>query len=312
MTYNKKLTILSSLVGVLTLVYIGTLVFDPERVNTRDAAFTWLDAKSASQVSSIEISDPNNKISLAKRDGLWSVETDGQEYPAKDARVSDLLSLLSKKDAYPVRSRESASFERLGLTEDKAIRFVIRGENAAFLDMFVGNEAATGQVYLRKNGLNEARSGSESFNSYTAGSKIPWYNLRLFPETEKLTVNLVQSVDVTPPLDDEEKPLAAVTFARIEGGWTVNGEKADAVKVESYIRGILDAEGEDFTVTSFSTASAEGKIAIRLGDGTTRIVSVSPLSDANKRNVTVSSSDYVYTLSKWALDRLFKSADDFK
>ncbi|MDR1215251.1 MAG: DUF4340 domain-containing protein [Treponema sp.] len=305
MTYNKKLTILSSLVGVLAIVYIGTLVFDPEQMNTRDAAFAWLDAKSVPQVSGIEISNSNDKINLAKKDGIWFVENDGWEYPAKDARVSDLISLLSKKDAYPVRGRESASFERLGLTEDKASKLVIRGENTVFLNMFVGNEAVTGQVYLRKNGLNEVRGGSDSLNSYIAGSKISWYNLRLFPEAEKLTVNLVQSINVALP------PLI-VTFARVEGGWTVNGENVDTVRVESYVRGILDAEGEDFAATPVPTDSIEGKIVLQLGDGTDRIISVSALSDANKRNATISSSDYVYTLSQWTLDRLFKSVDDFK
>jgi hypothetical protein len=305
MTYNKKLTILSSLVGVLAIVYIGTLVFDPERMNTRDAAFAWLDVKSAPQVSGIEISNSNDKINLAKKDGIWFVENDGREYPAKDARVSDLISLLSKKDAYPVRGRESASFERLGLTEDKASKLVIRGENTVFLDMFVGNEAVTGQVYLRKNGLNEVRGGSDSLNSYIAGSKISWYNLRLFPEAEKLTVNLVQSINIALP------PLI-VTFARVEGRWTVNGENVDTVRVESYVRSILDAEGEDFAAKPVPIDSIEGKIVIQLGDGTDRIISVSALSDANKRNATVSSSGYVYTLSQWTLDRLFKSADDFK
>jgi hypothetical protein len=310
MTYNKKLTILSSLVGVLAIVYIGTLVFDPERMNTRDAAFAWLDAKSASQVSGIEISNSNGKINLIKKDGIWFVENDGREYPARDARVSDLISLLSKKDAYPVRGRESASFERLGLTEDKASRLIVRGENTVFLDMFVGNEAASGQVYLRKNGLNEARGGSDSLNLYIAGSKISWYNLRLFPETEKLTADLVQGINVAlPPLDEER---AIVTFARVEGGWTVDGESVDTTRVESYVRSILDAEGEDFAATPFPTDSAEGKIVIQLGNGTDRIINVSALSDVNKRNATVSSSGYVYTLSQWMLDRLFKSADDFK
>ncbi|MDR0785437.1 MAG: DUF4340 domain-containing protein [Treponema sp.] len=312
MTYNKKLTILSGLVGVLTIVYIGTLVFDPERMNTRDAAFAWLDARSASQVSGIEISNPNGKINLVKKDGVWFVETDGLEYPAKDTRAADLISLLSKKDAYPVRGKESASLERLGLAEDKASRLVVRAGNTTLLDMFAGAEAATGQVYFRKNGLNEARAGSNSLDSYITGSKISWYNLRLFPETEKLTVALVQGVDIAPPLLNEAETQSAATLARAEGGWTVNGEKADAAKVESYIRGVLDAEGEDFVDVSFLSGPAEGKIVLQLGDGTNRVVSVSAILDANKREAAVSGSNYVYTLSKWTLDRLFKSTDDFK
>ncbi|MDR0411327.1 MAG: DUF4340 domain-containing protein [Treponema sp.] len=311
MTYNKKLTILCSLVGVLAIAYIGTLVFDPERMNARDAAFAWLDAKSASQVSSIEISNPNDKINLVKKNEAWFVEIDEREYPAKNARASDLINLLSKKDAYPVRSRESASLEQLGLTEDKANRLVIRNGDAVLLDMFVGSEAATGQIYLRKNGLNEARTGSVSLDGYITGRKVSWYNLRLFPETEKLTVSSVQGIDITPPPTGEEVQTP-VMLARAEGGWMVNGEKIDAATVESYVRGVLDAEGEDFVASSFSADSTEGKIVIYLDNGTNRTINAGALSDTDRRDVTVSSSDYVYTLSKWMLDRLFKSADDFK
>ncbi|MDR0644390.1 MAG: DUF4340 domain-containing protein [Treponema sp.] len=312
MTYNKKLTILSGLIGILAMVYGGTLIFDPERMNARDAVFAWLDAKSVPHVSGIEISNSNGKINLVKKDEAWFVETDGREYTAKDARVLDLLNLLSKKDAYPVRGRESASFERLGLTEDKANRLIIRGGDAVFLDMFVGNEATTGQIYLRKNGLNEARTSADSLDLYVAGSKISWYNLRLFPETEKLTIDFVQALDVTLPPIDEEKTPPPIMLARVEGGWTVNGEKVDAAKAESYIHGVLDAEGEDFAAEPFLIGSAEGKIVIQLGNGTNRVVSVGALSDANKRDAVVSGSDYVYILSKWTLDRLFRSADSFK
>ncbi|MDR0628296.1 MAG: hypothetical protein LBG24_01375 [Treponema sp.] len=39
---------------------------------------------------------------------------------------------------------------------------------------------------------------------------------------------------------------------------------------------------------------------------------ISRMNGLYKRDAAVSGSDYVYILSKWTLDRLFKSADSFK
>lgn len=340
MVYKTKVTILSVIVAGLAVVYAGSLMFDPDRVSARDAAYAWLEAKSVPRVDGIELKSANSVVALVQKNAAWFVSVDGQDYPAKERRVEDLLNLLSKKDSYPVRGAEAASHERLGLLEDSAARITVRGGGTTLLDLLVGNTDASGaEAYLRKAGKNEARSGALSISNYVSSAKTAWYNLRLFPETGNLTVDGVQRVIVTlPPADDAEggasgepadtadasaaaetgAPAAPVTltFARANGGWTVNGQEADAPKVESYVRAILDAEGDDFatgeTVAADYAALNEGRIVLELGDGTSRVISVGAKLDLNKRDASVSGSPYVYSLAGWAVERLFKAESEFK
>jgi hypothetical protein len=335
MAYKTKVTILSAIIAGLALVYAGSLAFDPDRVSARDAAYAWLEAKNVPRVDGIELKSANGAVALARKNAAWFVSVDGQDYPAKEQRVEDFLNLLSKKDSYPVRGVEAASHERLGLLEDDAARVTARGGATTFLDLLVGDTDASGnEAYLRKAGGNEARSGSLSISNYVSSTKTAWYNLRLFPETEKLTVDGVQRVIVTlPPADDAEgdasedesgepagasadvssAPPVTLTFARANGGWTVNGGEADAPKVESYVRAILDAEGDDFAPGVSAAASFnEGRIVLELGDGTSRVISVGAKLDSNNRYASVSGSPYVYSLAGWVVERLFKAEPEFK
>jgi hypothetical protein len=328
--------ILSAIIAALAVAYAASLVFDPDRVSARDAAYAWLDAKSVPQVDGIELKSANGVVALVRKNAAWFVIFDGQDYPAKEQRVEDLLALLSKKDSYPVRGVEAASHERLGLLEDNAARITARGGVTTFLDLLVGSTDASGNdVYLRKAGKNEARSGALSISNYVSSAKTAWYNLRLFPETERLAVDGVQRVIVTlPPADDAEGGLPAdsadaadalavpaapvtLTFARADAGWTVNGQEADAPKVESYVRAILDAEGDDFVAGETAADSSapsfnEGRIVLELGDGTSRVISVGAKLDSNKRNASVSGSPYVYSLADWVAQRLFRAEPEFK
>ncbi|MDR1074060.1 MAG: DUF4340 domain-containing protein [Treponema sp.] len=337
MVYKTKAAILSVIIAVLAVVYAGSLVFDPDRVSARDATYAWLEAKSVPRVDGVELKSANGAVTLVQKNAAWFVSVDGQDYPAKERRIEDLLNLLSKKDSYPARGAEAASHERLGLLEDSAARITARGGGAILLDLLVGNTDASGnEAYLRKAGQNEARSGALSISNYVSSANIAWYNLRLFPETANLTVDGVQRMIVTlPPADDAEgeasgdwfveqadappaAPAAPVTlmFARASGGWMVNGREADAPKVESYVRAVLDAEGDDFVTGGIAAAGStpsfnEGRIVLEFGDGTSRVISVGAKLESNKRDASVSGSPYVYSLAGWVVDRLFRAESEF-
>ncbi|MDR2792740.1 MAG: DUF4340 domain-containing protein [Treponema sp.] len=328
MVYKTKVTILSVIVAGLAIVYIGSLIFDPDRVNTRDAAYAWLDAKNIPHIDGIELKSVNGTVTLVQKNAAWFVSVDGQDYPAKSQRAEDFLTLLSKKGAYPIRGTEAASHERLGLLENNAARITVRGGAGAvpFLDLLVGNtDASGGEVYLRKAGKNEVRSGALSISNYVSSASTTWYNLRLFPETGGLTVDDVQRVIVTLPPDTVNDPdgtlpsapsaPVTLTFARTNGGWIINGQEADTPKVESYIRSILDSEGDDF-ITGVSadetTASlSDGRIVLEFGSGTSSVINVGATVDTNNRNASVSGSPYVYSLVGWVIDRLFRVEEEF-
>lgn len=324
---NRKIYLLAGLVAALALIYTATLIFEPERINTREAAYAWLDEKRVEQADRIEIIHDGTSISLARKSGEWFVTRDGIDYPAKQLRVEDLLNVLSTKAPYLLRG--SSSHERFGLTEDSADRIVIQGglSETPLLDLLVGDADTLGAVYMRKNNQDEVRSSASStIASYALSSITSWYNLRLFPDTGNASTNVdaVQRVVIhAPPAasdtsDEEEAPPATAleqTLTRNGTGWLVSdssGERdADVQQVESYIRGLLDIEGDDF-VTSIQAGEPVfdiGWVRLELGNGATRVIKLGPALENSRHSAIAEGSNartgFVFALSEWRKNTLF-------
>jgi hypothetical protein len=322
----RKIYILTGLVVALALIYTGTLIFEPERINTRDANYAWLDEKWVEQADRIELFHDGSSISLVRKSGEWFVTRDSIDYPAKQLRVEDLLHVLSTKAPYLLRG--SSSHERFGLTEDSADHIVIRGglSEAPLLDLLVGDADMLGAVYMRKNNQDEVRSSASStIASYALSSITSWYNLRLFPDTGSVStgVDAVQRVVIhAPPTDSdtsEEEALPAQvseqTLTRNGSGWIISdssGERdADVQQVESYIRGLLGFEGDDF-VTSIQASDPVFDVAwvrLELGDGSSRVIRLGPPLENSRHSAIAEGSNarsgLVFALSEWRKNTLF-------
>jgi hypothetical protein len=324
MVFKKKLLVLLILTGVLGLIYAVTLVFDPERVDFRDASYVWLDPKWVDQADRVEIYGRGNEgVTLVRNSGEWFASFEEKEYPAKQSRVEDLFRILSTKAAYPLRASSAASHKKLGLLEEDASRIVVRGgldTTYLLLDLLIGEGDASGKdVYLRRNTQDEVRSGENKLASYLTDARSSWYNLRLFPESETaLGADMVQRIILTPPVkpEDENPPSPGFTLSRNGANWVQeggSGEALDASKVESYIRAVIEAEGEDFVSTpNFSDpVFTEGQITLQIGDNTTRIIRIGPLLESGNRSAVSSGSDYVYSLAEWTMNRIFRDVSYF-
>jgi hypothetical protein len=345
MVYKKKLILLSSLVGFLALVYLATLFFDPERVSSRNAAFLWLDPKLQDQADGIELSKPgewDKPLVLVRRGGSWHALIDGAEFPAKNARVEDLFRVLAARDSYPVRGTDASSHERLGLSENSAARILVKGgAGLPLLDLLIGgNDAAGREVYMRKNGQNEFRSGEDKLSSYVNGAETSWYSLGLFSaQPSPPDAALVQRITVNPPPPDnpEDAALEPLVITRRGSGWSIAGMEDDAVdsqRVDSYLRGILDAEAENFIpgLAAATVGFNDGRITLELGNGSTLGIALGTApgivqgaapgiapgaaqgilpEDEGRKAATASGSPYVYALADWTVSRLFQEKSYF-
>jgi hypothetical protein len=111
-----------------------------------------------------------------------------------------------------------------------------------------------------------------------------------------------------------ERPLV---LTRNQGSWIIDGATVhtpDNQRIESYIRSILDAEGEDFVDTLKTTDDSfnQGRIILEFGNGTTHTIRIGPSLESNRRNAVVSGSSFVYSLAEWTLNRLFRNGSDFE
>ncbi|MHB9293439.1 hypothetical protein Holit_02561 [Hollandina sp. SP2] len=332
MVYKKKALFLVCLVGALALLYAGTWIFEPERVNSRNAAFQWLDPKRLDEIDRIELSGSGDPLTVIRKDTRWFVSRDDGEYPAKQGRIEEFLRILSAKGSYPVRGTETASHERLGLTEETASRILIRGGAGAYplLDLLVGSRDPTGrEVYLRKQDRPEVRSGNDTLSGYISSSRTAWYDLRLFPETENpgLGVDSVQRLTVYPLAASAEEAAESgepsaheprFSLSRSEGSWIIEGAPVNALddqRVESYIRSIVDAVGEDFIPAPEGIQENEfiqGRIDLELGNGLSRSIRIGPALESNQRKAVVSDTPFVYVLAEWTINRIFKDASYFE
>jgi len=318
MTYNKKITVLSGIIAALALVYILTIMFDPERRGSRSDAYSWLEPGQKDKITGITIARSDETIALVRNGGKWFVSNNGKDYPARELRIEDFIATLSKRAPYPVRSSSASTHERLSLTDEQAVRVTVAaGAGLPLLNLLIGQADLTGQsIYLRKQGQNEVRSGEDIFSSYTRSTLPSWYNLLLFPETEngKLTSANVQRLTVYHPTEGVANAPPQI-FTRSGKQWTFNFELANPnmKKVDSYIHDILNTSGDDFVdyVSSSDSLFNNSRIVLELGDGSIRTIRLGPPDENGELMATVSGSDWVYTIPAWQGDRLFVDTEEF-
>ncbi|MDR1574534.1 MAG: DUF4340 domain-containing protein [Treponema sp.] len=327
MTYNKKLFIHVMIIAALALAYTLGIVFDPERTASGSDLLSWIDPQLVDRIDRIGIESGGETKELIRKNAGWFVSHNGKDYPARQMRVEVFIGLLAKRAPYPVRSSNASSHERLGLTENNASRILVSGgAGPPLLDLLVGQGDNTGQeVYLRRRGQNEVRSGEDVFISYTESPRASWYNLRLFPESEdgSLDADSVQRLTVYAgaqmPGGDAGAAAAAPAelrvFTRSGTEWTFSGISiagADMNKVDSYVRGILNVEGDDFSDSDEGGLMLNhSRITLELGDGSVRTLRLGPPDETGRRLARVSESPYTYSLAGWAAERLFRDASFF-
>jgi len=312
MAYKKKLTVLLSVIASLALIYLLSFVFDPQFAGNRSAAYVWLDAKSAPRAARIVISVPEaDNTELVKKGGQWFVAHNGNEYPARQTRVDDFINIFTTRAQWPVRSTSASAHARLGLDEQNAPRVAIYAENSTLLDILLGMEDSTGrEIYFRKAGQNEVRSGENKIASYLSPSPEAWYNLKLIAEAEdgRLTTERVQRLSVY----TQEQQI----FSRKNKQWTVSGftvENLNQGAVDAYVGTVLNIEGESFedSVSANDTVFGQSSIVLEFDNGTVKTIRLSEPDETGKRFANVTGSDFVYSLSPWAAQRLFKNAAEF-
>ncbi|MCL2044546.1 MAG: DUF4340 domain-containing protein [Treponema sp.] len=323
MVYKKKIMVLSGIIASLVVIYILTFIFDPQRLGARSDMYSWLEPEMKERITGISISGMTDgeSIRLEQNGGVWFVLREGKRYPARQARIDDFIDALTRRASYPIRSSSVSSHERLSLTEDTATRIMVTGGiGMPLLNLLMGQRDMTGQnIYLRKQGNNEVRSGDDLFSTYVFSEVSSWFNLRLFPENEtgRLDVSDVQRLIVYHPVtEDDEEAQPPMMFTRNNREWdfSFDLENPDFARVNTYIRDILTTSGSDFIddVAVNDSLFDYSRIILEIGDGSSRTLHIGPPDEDNWRYATVTGSGLVYSLPAWSADRLFARAGDFE
>jgi hypothetical protein len=310
-TYKNRLIILVILITLLALIYTASHIFSPERRNNRSASYAWLDPKLVTRIDRIVIGTEFQTIELMANNNQWFVLHNGKLYPARRARIEDFIGIFTKRSLWPVRSSAASSHERFGLDGKTSCRVTIHGENSILLDLLLGDIDNTGrEIYIRKAGDNEVRSGDAGISSYTDAAGNSWYNLKLLPGNEDGNLDIAGVQRLTVYNEGE-----TLTFSRSNKSWVISGtnvENPDLNTIENYIRTVLNIEGDNFVDSVYSNVPFLSRIVFEFGDGRVVTVSISDQDEENRRFARVSTSEYIYSVPSWAVSRIFREAADFE
>ncbi|GHV86322.1 hypothetical protein AGMMS50230_19300 [Spirochaetia bacterium] len=311
MPYKKKVTILSAAAVLLALVYLLTLFFDPQRASARAASFTWLSSSARDLADGMDIIRNGQTLKLVLSNGIWFAQLENLEVPVKQGRIDDLFRLLSTRGAFPRRGSSAASHEGLGLGEGASRLLVRGGAGLPLLDLFVGKDDPSGrEVFLRKAGENEFRSGDKLIASYVNGEKTSWFDMKFFDEK---SLNLVQRVDVQfngyTGGEDPPEVYSDYTLERSGENWLVGNAAVDREKTETWLRSLLEAQGENILPPVPFDILA--KITLGLGDGSVLSLQIGAPGEDGKYPALVNGKNYMFVLSPWMVTRLLRDRGSF-
>jgi hypothetical protein len=317
MLYNKKLTILGSAAIFLAVVYAATLFFDPSNTNARNERFTWLPAGARDKADKIEISSETQgeKLELVLRGGKWFALMEADEVPIKQGRIDDLFRLLGTRGAFPRRGSSAASHEKVGLGSN-AYRVVIKGgAGMPLLDLLVGNGDSSGNdVFLRKYGENEFRSGDKLIGSYVTADKAAWYDLKIFDETPLTQVQRVRVNFTGYKGPEDETPLIGYmdyNISRSGDSWVMDSTQLDKDKVETWMQAVLEASAETILPSGNNTFDPAARIYIETGNGGNIALQIGAFNEDDKALAVATGKPFVFVLPRWTVTRLLRERGYF-
>ena len=312
MTYKNKFICLISIISVLSLLYIGSFIFNAGFIRAGSSLYVWLDSRNAERITRITVSTVVGDFELNKINNLWYVLQDGQVFPARQLRVDDFLRIFTTRASWPVRSSNVTSHERYGLDEF-ASRITMYENNIIHLDLLAGYDDFTGlESFFRRAGQNEVRSGDNNINSYIYGQITNWFNLRLISENEGSVINSsdVQRLSVFTPEGQQ-------VFTRRNRTWGISGidiVNPDVTAIENYIRTIINTEGDYFEEIDIYEDDLfdHSSIVIEFGNGKITTIQFSQPDEQERRLARVVGSEYIYSIPMWAAFRLFPEPSTFE
>jgi hypothetical protein len=225
--------------------------------------------------------------------------------------VDDLFRILSTRGAFPRRGSSAANHAELGL--DGSTRLLVRGgAGLPLLDLLVGKDDPSGRgVFLRRNGENEFRSGDRLIGSYVNGDRTSWYDLKLF---EEKSLDQVQRVEVhfSGYTGSEDITYGDYIITRSGENWIMGNTPLNREKTETWIKGILEAQGEDaLSADGEFDFNAAAVIRVELGDSSALELQVVQPGEDGRSAAMAKGKSFLFLLSRWTLSRLIRDREYF-
>ena len=244
----------ATLAGLVAL-FIGGLLFSPQKQQARAAEAPLLPIASGVQLSGVDILRPAAaQVSLRARDNRWEAEVDGRSFPASSERIQALAMLLAGLQRGSLMTRDPVRSAELGLGLEQARLLVLHLAGRPNIALEVGERAPSGEEdYVRVRGESAVYLVRSSLSVLLAQDLAYWFDLRVLPgEVRGETIARITvrgGVDLGSPAGvlRGNYTLQRGSGER-SGEWSLSGtsERVDAAAAASMVSALALLEGEDF------------------------------------------------------------------
>jgi hypothetical protein len=308
-------------VAVGVLVVLGGSYFFLNKKEKAEAAQYTLSSRAA-ELPKLAVSEEDTKkidkiqITKAGSDGGAPVEVElvksGEDWKlskpvdalTNQANVKSLLDNLKSLKSSEMIDPAPASYEKFGVSDDKALHAVFHKGNEVALDVYFGESGGRGQMtrLAGKPGVFAVKG----YSSYLYSRDVKgWRDLTIF----KFEDTAVTHASIT-------NEHGAFTFEKEGETWKgkfakPKGQAAaikdfDESKVKDMIRAYksLNADGfaEGKTEADVGLDSPKATISFTLKDGAKRDIKIGTNAEGSSRWVKASTGDEIWSIGSWAAD----------
>ena len=250
-----RFVLAAATLAALVALFIGGLLFSPQKRQARAAGAPLLPIASGVQLYGVDILRPAAaQVSLRERDNRWEAEVDGRSFPASSERIQALAMLLAGLQRGSLMTRDPVRSAELGLGLEQARLLVLHLAGRPNIALEVGERAPSGEEdYVRVRGESAVYLVRSSLSVLLAQDLAYWFDLRVLPgEVRGETIARITvrgGVDLGSPAGvlRGNYTLQRGSGER-SGEWSLSGtsERVDAAAAASMVSALALLEGEDF------------------------------------------------------------------
>ncbi len=312
--FQKKVLILSVILGVLIVTYALGIIFSPANVRKREEGTPLFPILNKDLILHIEISSGDDVLTLKKTGDAWTVLINGIYFPASESRVDsffDHIIFLNRARIITGDPEKRGDFELEG---DVAGRIkLFDGSERSLVDLFIGKEASGGQgSFVRIEGSNEIIQVDKSFSFYLNTERKFWSYLKLFPADLRGEDIIRISVTAKNP------PLNYTLVLDNDRNWEVAGREELVLandKVDALTNALVSFEGTEFVAgiseDEAGFADSQGEVLFSTsGDRSFRLLIGNEQTEDDQYFVKLDGETYSYLAAKWRIERIFKTVQE--
>lgn len=299
--YRTKLTLFSSLLGVLTLTAVLGWAFSGQAVAQRQAAEPLLAGFQASLVTGLQV---GSDLVLKKADG-WTLTYQGKAYAASSDRVDTYLKTLSGLARERLVTREGG--QEFGLDQGFRTLKLLGAENKVLYDLEVGGTNDLGdKTYVRFAGQKEIWQTDRGFARTLELDFNTWADLSLFPGRKAAELTRIAFDSRIETADQTVySPFDLVKISQDgKDSWEDRLTKASTEPMASWASLVATFHaGAYLTPTEASVPGTTlGRLTVSWSDGTSTEVALGSADDQGRYRATV--GDREFWINDWALGQI--------